>query len=381
MRRRRFLVGGASACIVLATGARAGSVAPETPQRKIVWILLRGALDSLHTVVPLFDPALESAREPLLRPLRNSLLRLDEGFALHGSLPTLHAWYGEGAFAPVVAVASPYRSRSHFEAQDVIESGFDPPRHDDGWLSRALAHHHGEGISIARSTLPSLRGQAAQKTWFPSRLPQPEETLYERLQQLYEADEILGSRLAEGIAMRQSVDLDPTAGRRPHRFEQLARACGELLLESPEASCAMLELGGWDTHVAQVPRLETRLRVLDRGLKSLREALGAQWKNTLLIVATEFGRTVAVNGTQGTDHGTASALLLAGGSLRGGRVLGQWPGLAREQLFEARDLRPTSDLRSWLAAALAQHWNLDTGSLADVFPAVSPRREQLLRTS
>jgi uncharacterized protein (DUF1501 family) len=357
------------------------SIATESsiPAKKLIWIVLRGAMDSLHAVVPSFDPNLKTLRASLLSPIENSLQPMASGYGLHPAFQNLHAWYREGSFAPVVAVASPYRERSHFDAQDILEAGQIPATYENGWLARALQAYQGDAVAIARSVPISLRGNNKALTWYPSNLPGAEGDLYERLMQLYEYDKHLQLRLQEGINTRNNVDMSGEDFKKP-KFANLAEACGKILAGSAQTHCAMLEMGGWDTHNAQVQRLDTQFRELDAGLASLRTALGQDWKNTAIVIATEFGRTVFVNGTNGTDHGTASALFLAGGAIAGGKVLGEWPGLAKEQLYESRDLRPTSDMRSWIAALLSQHWGLDGKQLQTIFPKVDVMHQQLIRT-
>ena len=149
------------------------------------------------------------------------------------------------------------------------------------------------------------------------------------------------------------------------------------MTENNAADSAMLELGGWDTHNNQANRLEKKLAELDKGLDALKAGLGEHWQNTLVIVATEFGRTAKENGTAGTDHGTGGAMLFAGGAINGGQVLGGWPGLKREQLFEERDLMPTSNSLSWIATALAQHWQFTDEELAYAFPSASVYKQKL----
>jgi len=373
MRRRDFIRFGMAGTVLLAQ-APSIALSAAAERRIFVWINLRGALDSLHAVVPAFDSALGAHRASLLAPIEDQLLALDAGYGLHPSLANLHAWYREGCFAPVVAVASPYRARSHFAAQDVLESGLSPVEHENGWLARALAIYRGDALAVARSVPIVLRGPGTPQTWYPSNMPEAHGDLHQRLMQLYADDATLAARLREGMATRERIDMDGEGNRRP-RFADLARSCGTLLAQNPAASCATLELSGWDTHNAQGNRLKQQLLQLDEGLAALRQALGERWAHTVIVVGTEFGRTVAVNGTGGTDHGTASALLLAGGALRGGRVLGDWPGLKSGDLHEGRDLRPTSDLRGWLAATLTQHWGLDG---ARVFPDVAPAAVKLV---
>ena len=379
IRRRQFLGLGVSVSASFLLAAPLARATGKPVAGRFVWINLRGAMDGLHAVVPVFDPALRDQREALVAPLEQGLLTLDNGFALHPELKTLHAWYREKSFAPVVAVASPYRERSHFVAQDVLESGLLPADEDSGWLARALRYRGVAGadaMAIAQSVPVVLRGKEDARTWYPSALPPADEDLYQRLLALYADDAQLHARLQEGLATRAGLEMDamPDAQARRPRLAMLARACGEMLAENPSLTGVALEMGGWDTHNQQLGRLVQQFKQLDEGLAALRTALGAAWSNTVVAVGTEFGRTVAVNGTGGTDHGTASVMFLAGGALAGGRVLGDWPGLGRAELREQRDLRPTSDIREWLAGALGLAWGLDDAQLGSVFTGVKPRR-------
>ncbi len=380
MQRRQFIGLGAAVSASLLLGGTAFAGAPAAA-RRFVWINLRGAMDGLHAVLPTFDPDLGKQRATLLGAVESGLLPLDGGFALHPELKTLHAWFREKALSPVVAVASPYRERSHFAAQDVLESGQSPANAENGWLARALAGSGlsgNTGVAIARSVPVVLRGDQTAQTWYPSALPPADQDLYQRLLALYAEDEALQLRLQEGMATRLAMDMTPPASgelRHPS-FASLGRACGEMLAENPALRGATLEMGGWDTHNQQIARLTQQFRQLDAGLAALRTGLGGAWSSTVIAIGTEFGRTVASNGTGGTDHGTASVMFLAGGALSGGKVLGDWPGLAYASLHQRRDLRPTSDVREWLGGALQLAWGLDDAALQRVFPGVRPRRSQ-----
>ena len=376
MERRDFIKFGLSGCVLLSSPFSLAADSRSKP-RKIVWVMLRGAMDSLHAIVPSFDPDLSKHRQALLKPLADTLLPLESGYHLHPALKNMHQWYQQKQMIPVVAVASPYRSRSHFAAQDMLESGLSGIEHDNGWLARALGEYQGEAFAIARSVPISLRGSPNTRTWYPSNLPEADIGLYQQLVKLYQNDPALMAVLEQGIRTRKTINMSAKSPRKP-KFSHLAQNCGELLAANPNTSCAMLEMGGWDTHNSQVSRLNKQFSQLDEGLASLRVALADQWQQTIVLVATEFGRTVAVNGTFGTDHGTASALMVLGGALKGGRVAGQWPGLKPEDLFEGRDLKPTSDIRSWIATILRQHWHLNDRQISSVFPDVTPIAQQLI---
>jgi len=341
MNRREYLkMMACSALVWQVPLARAGAA----KRAKLVWILLRGGMDGLHAVLPLADPDLRRHRKEMVDAVSRDALRMDRGFALHPA---------------------------HFQAQDILECGLPQLDQDNGWLNRAVSAHQGEGLAIAHSMPISLRGKTLMKTWYPDRLPEADEDLYDRLAGLYEKDDLLYSRLMDGLQTREQLG-EMGKQKAARRFPMLAKSCATLMNQPDGPDCAMLDMGGWDTHNNATNRLGRQIADLDQGIANLRAGLGAQWHNTVVIVASEFGRTVAMNGTRGTDHGTAGALLLAGGAGRGGQGLGDWPGLAKSEQYEGRDLRPTSDVRSWLSAVLQQHWQLSDRQLQGVFPGVTP---------
>jgi uncharacterized protein (DUF1501 family) len=380
--RRNFVKGAAAGWIFVQSGAALGlnisTINNAIPNKKLVWIFLRGALDALHTVVPTSDPDLMSHRGALLTPIKNKLLPLEKGYALHPSLSFLHQLYEQKQMAPIVAVASGYRERSHFDAQDQMESGLNVTDHNNGWLARVSEQIQANGIAISRSVPIALRSQTQRaETWYPSSFPEADEDLLSRLSEMYESDSALSENLNAVIAQKHNPNMQMEEKKRVN-FPYLAQRCGELLSNNKIVQCAMLEIGGWDTHSNQQGRLSRQLKQLDDGIFKLKSALTNTWDDTLVVVSTEFGRTVAVNGTQGTDHGTASAMFLLGGALakfdrkkaqiRGGHVHGTWPGLSSERLFEARDLMPTSDIRDWISEALTAHWQLTSSQINAIFP-------------
>ena len=365
-RRRELLRGMGLGAAVWSTPLGALANTKSTTPPKVVWIMLRGAMDSLHAVVPTFEKSLMDHRASLVEPIWDDLLPLQDGFALHPALKGMHSLYQAKQLAPVVAVATNYRSRSHFEGQDILESGVMPTDHDSGWLNRALQVSNREGLAVARSMPISLRGEAGTKTWYPSGLNDSRDRLYEQMLDLYQYDEKLSSRLEEGIETLEIAG-DITSRQRAQN-SVLISACAQLLKDKQGPDCAMIEMSGWDTHKAQVNALNRQFGQLDESLTLLKDELGRYWDNTLVIAATEFGRTVRVNGTAGTDHGTASTLFVAGGALNGGQVLGDWPGLSEKDLYEGRDLMPTGDLREWIAGLLGQHWELNKQDVAGIFP-------------
>ena len=372
MKRRELVkmlgMGLSVAPVSIGTQLAFGSDKQTSSNQKVVWVLLRGGMDSLQTVVPAFDRHLMSHRRPLTEAILDDLQPLDRGFGLHPDLTTLYDWYKKKEMSPVVAVASPYRSRSHFDGQDFLESGLTATNHDSGWLGRALQATSQQGLAVAHSLPISLRGHGDVSTWFPSRFRVAEEDLYSQLFKLYESDDLLKARLEKGLQTRAMAEGAAMSGNKKAHFEALAKAAGMLMRGEDSPNALMLEMGGWDTHDNEVFRIGRQLKELDNGMAALKKELGSVWQNTLVVIATEFGRTVKVNGTMGTDHGTGTAMFLAGGALKGGQVLGEWPGLKASELYDGRDLMPTSDVRSWIGGAMQQHWSMSDQAIARVFP-------------
>jgi uncharacterized protein (DUF1501 family) len=357
-------------------GASLALAAAPTDKRFVV-VILRGALDGLAAVVPYGDANLATWRPALVPPpvgSQGGLLDLGGFYGLHPALTGLHALYAAGELAPVHAVAGSWRVRSHFEAQDYLECGADQ-RMTSGWLNRAVAAMAGpsgpagRAMAVGISVPLLLRGPVVVGSWAPQGLAQPEPDLYARLAALHSADPLTGPAVQEGLRERGFsrtvlAGMEPAQNR--NAFPTLAGAAGRMLAAPDGPRVAAMEIGGWDTHAGQMQRLVQPLTQLDAGMVALKDGLGAAWRQTAVLVMTEFGRTVRMNGTNGTDHGTATVAFVLGGAVAGGRVLGTWPGLAQAQLFEDRDLAPTTDLRSVAKGLLAQH--LGVGNLASVFP-------------
>jgi uncharacterized protein (DUF1501 family) len=370
--------------------------APATEQRFVV-VLLRGALDGLSAVQPYGDPAFAGLRGELALAQpgpAGALLDLGGMYGLHPALANLHDMYAGNEALLLHAVAGHYRSRSHFEAQDCLESGADQ-RLNSGWLNRAVAQmpppRQGQEIalSVGLSAPLLLRGPATVQAWAPDHFAQPTPDLYQRLMAISLRDPVIGPAMAEGIKQR-GFDAAVLGGeaRQPNQpghdrsFELLAGAAGRLLAQPDGPRVAALEIGGWDTHAAQVRRLDIALAQLDAGFAALKTSLGACWRNTVVLAVTEFGRTAAVNGTGGTDHGTGGVAFLLGGAVAGGRVRADWPGLGQGRLFENRDLAPTADLRSVIKGVLVDHMALPPSGLDRVLPGSldAPTMSGLIRT-
>jgi uncharacterized protein (DUF1501 family) len=359
------------------------AAADAAGEPRFVFVMLRGGLDGLAAVPAWGDPQYASARAGLELPppgQEGGALRLDERFGLHPRLANLHALYGKGQLVVATAVATSYRERSHFDGQNLLENGStEPYGRRDGWLGRALAAGAASPSALSIGpTLPlALRGASASTTWSPSPLPAPNPAFLTQLSSLYAGDPALDQSLAQARAADELVRRAGRAARQGRRgprrrLEGAAIAAGVFLREPLGPRVAMIETGGWDTHAQQglpVGALARNLEDLDRSIAALAETLGSLWSRTVVLVATEFGRTVAMNGSRGTDHGTASCAFLAGGAVKGGRVIGDWPGLGRSALHEGRDLKPTLDLRALQKGVLRDHLRIASAHLErEVFP-------------
>lgn len=377
--RRRFLLGaaalGASAAFPPALFAHTGS-------SRLVVMILRGALDGLAAVPPYGDPDyLPLHRElAIAAPGGNEgALALNDTFGLHPSLSFMHERFTAGEMIVFNAVASPYRDRSHFDGQNVLENGLAKPIGSaDGWLNRALfALSRGSSSSPDRAVAVSqnvpliLRGEARVLSKAPQVSATLDEDLLARLADLYSRDEWFSARLSEAVQTDKMVD-DARRSSDSDRVTAAARMAAELMGSAGGPEIAVIEASGWDTHANQggaTGTLAARLGGLDRAVKALATGLGALWQQTAVLIVTEFGRTAAMNGTRGTDHGTGGCAFLVGGSVRGGQVIADWPGLSSKSLLDNRDLRPTLDLRSVFKGVLEEHMRIDAHTLANqVFP-------------
>ncbi len=386
MLTRRGTLLGLSA--VLATSrVRLALAAAETPRRFVV-VLLRGALDGLSAVVPYGDSHLRGLRAGLLsaepgRP--GGLLDLGGFYGLDPALGGLHAMYQEGTLLAVHAIAGPYRTRSHFEAQDLLQTGGADASITSGWLNRlvvelAAARADAPAIAVGMGMPLLLRGRKAVGSFAPDRFAMLSPDLYRRIAALNEPDPLLGPAIARALHDRhfdqeilapKGAPESAPGGARYGDFAHLAAAAGKLLAASDGPRIAAFQLEGWDTHASQVALLHGPLAGLDAGLVALRNSLGGTWQETVVLVITEFGRTARMNGTHGTDHGTATVAFLLGGRIAGGRVSATWPGLGPGQLFQDRDLAPTADIRALAKGVLAGQFGLSPSALSRVFPESS----------
>jgi len=393
--RRDFLRAGVSLGLggALAAALPGVAFAAAPGAAPFVVVILRGALDGLSAAPPFGDSDYAGARGAIAiaRPgERNGALDLDGFFGLHPALPLLHERYAAGELLLVHATASGYRERSHFDGQNVLENGGERPSGTaSGWLNRALGAataRNVTGLALGQNVPLILRGPVPVGSWAPSALPEVEPELVERLRDLYSNDATLAARLDEGTRIdslaegEMAADGDTmrrTRGGGIERLKAIAATAGRMMAAADGPRVAVFDAGGWDTHAGEggaQGQLAGRLGGLDQVLDALRLGLANEWSRTAVLVCTEFGRTVQVNGTRGTDHGTGAAAFVVGGRVRGGRVLADWPGLAERHRYEGRDLRPTTDLRAVAKGLLAAQLDLGERALAEVFPGTESVR-------
>ena len=388
-------------------------------KRKMVVVICRGGMDGLTVSPPVGDPDYAALRGAVaVSP--DQALKLDGTFGLHPALESVHALALKGQARIAPAIASPDRARSHFEAQDVLETGAAQVYGvGTGWLNRTLevmGPSKIEALSVGATAPLILRGKVQAASWSPGKGVDETARLPTLLQDLYKSDPMMGPAFARGLeteAMAQAamtalnpaptpVSTDATAmapqmaskamwqnavnssppqamtqdaraiaGQRQGREDarKLGATLAGFMVQDGGPRIAAISLDGWDTHAGQVGQLNTRLSYLDAVLDGLNTGLGEEWRNTVVVAATEFGRTARVNGTGGTDHGTASTALVLGGGLKKGGIIGDWPTLRQEALFENRDVRPTLDMRGLFKGMLAEHMGVDRAALeTTVFP-------------
>ncbi len=396
MPRREFLGLSALAAGGALLTTRVAFAYPSERRRRFVLVIMRGALDGLAAVPPCGDADYAGLRREFALAApgggAHAALPLDGFFGLHPSLGFLQQSYAAGELVVFHALASPYRERSHFDGQDVLENGTPQPHAlQSGWLNRALAQAPGRsreaGVALGQNVPLVMRGPAEVASWSPSRLAALDEDTYARITDLYAGDPLLSRRLADAMAAdamaggdadSRAAGDDPmgASGGNPGggagRYAEIVQAAAGFLRQEQGPKVAVFDTSGWDTHANEggaEGQLAGRLRQLDAGLAILRQQLQSAWSDTAVLLVTEFGRTAAINGTRGTDHGTATVALLVGGAVAGGRVVADWPGLSARTLYQGRDLAPTLDLRSVIKGLLAEQLEVPARALAtEVFP-------------
>ncbi len=372
---------------LMAAGIPGVTFAGAETDSRLVLVILRGAVDGLAMLAPYGEPSYAGLRGELALQAPGNpggLLKLDGLFGLHPSLTNIHSMYQQQQATLFHAVASPYRERSHFDAQNLLENGtLKAGGTRDGWLNRALSSINNANsqtgkkytaIAMAQNTPLVLRGPQPVSSWAPSSLPGADEETLSRIKRLYSNDEFFAERLQQALES-QEIAGNQQSSRRRNRQKQARekmQVTAKFLRADNGPRIAVMESGGWDTHANQGAAngsLANKFEALDTSLGEFRNAMGDDWSSTVVILVTEFGRTVRVNGTRGTDHGTAGAAMLLGGAVNGGKIHTDWPGLQAANLYQGRDLMPTTDLRSVFKGVLADHLSVAKRKLDnEVFP-------------
>lgn len=342
------------------------SFAAADTDRRFVFIIQRGAADGLQLLPPLGDPAFGAVRGQFMRSLE-SAHKLDATFSLNPALKRMADLYGRKQALPVHAVASVYRDRSHFDAQNVLESGaMKAFERDDGWLNRLLGDlppQDSKAVALAETMPLALRGSNAASNYAPAKDERATPDLLARVGGLYASDTGLASVWRTALETRGLAGAEGAAGNLSAGAQAGALAAS-LLKPADGARVLMMESTGWDTHTAQEGRVAREAANLDATIGALVDGLGPVWNETMVLIATEFGRTVAINGTRGTDHGTGAAAFVLAGSPIGGKVAADWPGLGAGALYNDRDLKPTSSLEGLVVGSLSRHFDIDPARLA-----------------
>ena len=374
MKRRTFVrqmcLGG-----IATFGLPAISFAQVKQSGRFVFVLLRGGFDGLAAVVPYGDPSYERLRSGFAFE-DAELFALNDVFGLAPGLSPLRELWQANELVTLHAMAIPYRTRSHFDGQAILETGIDRPvGSSDGWLNRLLQvmSGHRSAIAIAAGMPRSLTGSFEVQTWSPTQLGAVNDAYLERLGALYRNDKTLYGRFEAAVQQQDVVGEEPMArgGARRGGVTPLMKAAARILRQDGGPNIAAMEFSGWDTHANQGlagGALDRLLGQLAEGVMAFRTDMGTAWSNTTVVVMTEFGRTARPNGTRGTDHGTAGAGFLIGPTVSKSAAFADWPGLDDRSLFEGRDLKPTLDVRAVLKAALAGTFDLTPAQLTRVFP-------------
>ena len=387
--RRHFTRGAAALLGASAMTQLPVAYANAPTQKRLIVMVLRGAMDGLHALVPYGDKNYAKIRPNLAMSAPGGdkpVIDLNGSFGLHPALRPLKSLYDEGEISFIPAAATRYRARSHFEAQNMLETlGSAPYALKTGWLNRALMSlNYGDarmGLALGPSVPLILFGKAGVRTYSESRLPEVTEDFMSRIGTMYDSDPAFHRAISQAME-----DMNPPAGSmtdsdgsmmsdmdemrlRPNKLSDTTFAAATLLKAEDGPRIAVIEAGGWDTHFAQERRLNAQFEDLSAGIMTLKTELGDVWSKTAIVVVSEFGRTARENGSAGTDHGTGGLAMVAGGAVKGGQILGSWPGLSSSALFEDRDLMPTTDVESVFKSVLRDHMGISERALdTSVFP-------------
>jgi uncharacterized protein (DUF1501 family) len=386
-KRRSLLRAGLAGTAALACPLPRYAWAETVDDRRLVLVILRGGLDGLAAVPAYGEPQFKQLRGNLALP-QSELLDLDGYFGLHPSLARLHDLYRQRELTVFHGVASAYRERSHFDGQKLLENGTNHPLGaSDGWLNRAVGEITRDrpdkseyAMAFSQSIPLVLHGAHPVNSWSPSPLPDAGEDLIRRIADMYTEDLFLSAQLNSAVATREFAEAATDGdGMEPMRLRggnaqlpALIKTAARFLANEDGPRIAVFESDGWDTHANQNGQLANLLAILDEAVAILKDESGAYWDKTVVLMVTEFGRTVAVNGTGGTDHGTAGVAFMAGGAVNGGKVVTDWRGLAGSDLYEGRDLYPSMDMRSIFKSVLHDYLRVPAAALESViFPQSS----------
>lgn len=369
MKRRTFM--GAGATLSLLGHANAFGAAVQPAHRRLLVILLRGGMDGLTAVPPIGEPRLAQVRQALVPAVP---LPGDSFFGLHPALPTFAGLVAKGEAVAVHATGFDYRGRSHFEGQDIMQSGVSKPfASATGWLGRAMQKAKvGAGVAISIPMPLILRGDPAVDTEYPTWLASPPRSTYSLVNEMWARDpQLAGLGVgAVGGKMEMAANQPTTQAyidniSSPTRLGQLA---GQRMASNAGPVVGLIDLVGFDTHAGQGAgqgQHADKLKMVDDIIQAYRQAVGEGWKDSLVITVTEFGRTVSQNGSAGTDHGWGSCILAAGGLVRTAGIVADWPGLDPRQLYEGRDLPVTVDARAVYAEMMGSIFGLSAAQIQE----------------
>ena len=348
------------------------SFANAATETRFIFIIQRGAADGLDIINPRFDKNYFSLRGDMALK-DDEVTILDNGFALHNSLTNIGQLYKDKQATFIHAIATPYRERSHFDAQNILELGSGRAyEFNAGWMNRLMGllpqNKSTEAIAISETIPAALRGNNKVSSYYPSNIKAPSDDLMVRVASLYENDPLLYNLWLQA---QQTSKL--ATGDEMENAKEIGKITAKLLNAPNGPRIAMLETTGWDTHTAQTTRLKNNLKQLDALVGQIKDGLGDNWSNTVVVIATEFGRTAAANGTQGTDHGTASCAMVLGGKVKGGKIIADWAGLSQTNLYQNRDVMPTAQMYGLLSGVLGETYGIEPEKVAaNLFAAAKP---------
>lgn len=397
MKRRKFLqtVALTTGGMIIPVGSNswvARGANTKNPQRLVV-ILLRGGIDGLNVVIPYQDSEYYNLRPSIAINYpgeKKGAIALDDFFGLHPALNNLIPFWRQKNLAFIHNCGSPNDTRSHFDAQDYMETGTPGIKSTpDGWLNRLLAQlpkdKPTQALNVGNTTPRILKGAMPIAHLRPGKnslnaIPLDRPRISEAFDRLYSGDSKIDKAYREGRQARniileqlnQEMMSSSRAAVSPHKFVDDAAEVAQLIAGDAKTQLAFMDVGGWDTHINEPGILNRSLPRLGEGIATLVKNLGAAYQNTVIVVMSEFGRTAKENGNRGTDHGHGNVMLLLGGAVKGGQVYGDWTGLDEANLHQKRDLPVNTDFREAIASILSQHLQLSAPQIASVFPNYQP---------